>query len=241
MFERRKIADDFSKAAAIYDENALLQHRVLARLLAEARAFIGDDACILDAGCGTGRLGQMLPALEVIQLDIAPGMCRYASATGNPAVNGDIVQLPFADNYFDAVFSSLVLQWLPDREGAIREMRRVVKKKGILAVSTFGETTLQELKMAFAAFDGYPHVSPFAPVGQGWHTEAITEYFEDIYAIMRHLKNIGAHNKAKDRSKALMTPRKLHKIEQFYHDHFGVAGKLPVTWEVAYRIEEKGN
>jgi SAM-dependent methyltransferase len=46
---------------------------------------------------------------------------------------GDATSLPFAAGAFDAVVSGLVLNFIPDRERAVAEMRRVVASGGVVA------------------------------------------------------------------------------------------------------------
>jgi len=46
-------------------------------------------------------------------------------------------KLPFDDNSFDVVYTVTVLQELPDKNRALKEMKRVLKPGGILAVTEF--------------------------------------------------------------------------------------------------------
>jgi malonyl-CoA O-methyltransferase len=152
--------------------------------------------------------------------------------------NGTIEMLPFGNAVFDAVISSLVLQWLPDPEAAMQELRRVARPGGLIAVSSFGANTLRELRLSFAEYDDYPHVSPFIVPDGSWEREVMTEYFPDLLSLMHALKIIGAGNKLDARRKAVMPPGALKKIEAFYRRHFGSDGRgLPVTWEVLYKVE----
>ncbi len=245
MFDSTRIKQDFSRAAAIYDDKAVLQKRVLASLLEKVKPLIAPHASILDAGCGTGQFArrQESKAMSAIidnitQLDISYGMCRKACENGSAVVNADICALPFADDVFDVVFSSLALQWLSDWQRGFQEMHRVLKPEGVLAVSSFGENTLRELRASFAEFDNAPHVSPFMRPDAAWQKETITEYYPDLTSIMRGLKDIGAGNKVTGRRKAMMTPGKMKKVEDFYRVNFGGIAGLPVTWEVLYRVEK---
>ncbi|MEI7669202.1 MAG: methyltransferase domain-containing protein [Pseudomonadota bacterium] len=241
MFDNKKLANDFSKSALRYDENAILQANVQDKLFAKIKPFIAKNSKILDAGCGTGRLLRKNANCNIIQLDIAYNMCAFASKNGEKIINGNIASLPFSDESFDVVFSSLALQWLPDIEIALQELRRVLRKNGILAVSFFGKSTLQELKESFANFDNYQHVSDFSDINinSNCETEIITEYYPDVYSIMRSLKVIGASNKLKNRQKNLMTTNKIKKINAYYNEKFAKNDLLPVTWEIIYLIEKK--
>jgi SAM-dependent methyltransferase len=59
--------------------------------------------------------------------------------------NVDLQQLPFADETYDFVFASHVLEHIPDDEKAISEIRRILKPNGIaiLPVPIIGEKTIE--------------------------------------------------------------------------------------------------
>jgi ubiquinone/menaquinone biosynthesis C-methylase UbiE len=63
-----------------------------------------------------------------------------------PAVQwrlGDAMDLPFEDETFDVVLSQAGLMFFPDRIGALREMRRVLRPGGQLAVQVWGAAATQ--------------------------------------------------------------------------------------------------
>ena len=120
--------------------------RCLAPLLL---TFAGADPDIrqsLDAGCGTGSLAFALakhnPAVKVIGCDIAEPLLGHARSI-NPHSDritfeeGDICRLPYENERFDAVFSSLVLMFVSDAERAAREMARVTQPGGTVAAATW--------------------------------------------------------------------------------------------------------
>jgi len=239
MFDMRRIRQDFSAAAPHYDTQTPLQKHVLSQLLAKALPMMPAHAHILDAGCGTGRLVRQCPGHHVTQLDGAYAMCVKAAAPEAPAVTGAIESLPFKDEVFDSVCCSLVLQWVPDTKLAMKEMQRVLKRGGVLAVSTFGPGTLKELKESFAAADDYPHVSTFAAQPGFDRREIVTEYYPDLFSLMSHLKTIGARNKLLERRKSMMTRGQMQKVEQRYKERFAMPSGLPVSWEILYSVIRK--
>lgn len=100
---------------------------------------------VLDAGCGGG--GTVLSLAEeaafAVGLDIAP---RFADAGTRLAEEKDISRLafvqadggrlPFADESFDVVFSHSVIEHLPSAPGYLDECRRVLRRGGVLYLST---------------------------------------------------------------------------------------------------------
>jgi malonyl-CoA O-methyltransferase len=237
MFDTGRIRADFSSAATRYDVHALLQQQVLRKLV--STLSLAPQARVLDGGCGTGMLHRLLDSAEVISLDLAYAMCAQAAKYGANTVNATLHQLPFPDNSMDAVVSSLVLQWVHHWQGALAEMRRVLKPGGVMAVSTFGAGTLKELKASFAAVDGHAHISDFLPASAFLAQETVTQYVPDVQTLMRQLKAIGARNKLSQRSRSLMTPRQLARVEDYYRAQFGTAQGLPVTWEILTSISGK--
>lgn len=228
MFNRQQLKADFSRAAVTYDAHAQLQYEVMTRLWNMA----GVKGCILDAGCGTGALKRYLPHMDITQVDIAPAMCQRAGA-----VNADAGQLPFADGAFDAVFSSLMLQWTNDPLRVLDELRRVVRSGGVVGVSSFAPGTLRELNEAFAQVDSAAHVSLFTLLPAA-RIETIVTHAPDMHSIMHGLKALGARYKSAGGRKGMMTPRMLQAAEAYYRRHYEDELGLRVSWEVQYLVEE---
>ena len=86
---------------------------------------------ILEIGAGNGLQSNWMAAAghEVRALDV-PGS-RYATDCAYPVQIYDGRQIPFPDRTFDVVFSSNVLEHVPDLECLNAEMRRVLKRDGI--------------------------------------------------------------------------------------------------------------
>lgn len=118
--------------------------RRLAPLLVEF-AGISDASRILDVGCGTGSLTFALasnPNIGVVTgVDLSSEYIAHASThCADPRVSfevGDATRLRFEDASFDHTISSLVLQFIPEPDRAIREMRRVTRSGGIVAAATW--------------------------------------------------------------------------------------------------------
>ncbi len=107
-------------------------------------AHIGPGQRVLDVACGTGVLaryvaGQVGPDGSVIGVDINDGMLAVARRIA-PEIewrHGEAEQLPFAGNTFDAVVSQFALMFFRDRQAAIKEMVRVLRPGGHLAVAVW--------------------------------------------------------------------------------------------------------
>jgi ubiquinone/menaquinone biosynthesis C-methylase UbiE len=119
------------------------------RTAANSAAYLLDslrpDMKILDIGCGPGTItadfAALVPDGQVVGLEQAPGVLEQARATANKRglTNirfdvGDVHALKYPDGTFDVVHAHQVLQHVGDPVQALREMRRVTKPNGIVAV-----------------------------------------------------------------------------------------------------------
>ena len=106
---------------------------------------------LLDLGCGFGRhaFEAARRGAAVVALDAGPDEVAQVRATlgamvdagelaaDHPAsaVQGDALSLPFADGTFDRVIASEVLEHIPDDSAAMRELARVLRPGGTMAVT----------------------------------------------------------------------------------------------------------
>ena len=94
---------------------------------------------LLSVGCGPGvflrEIAEMHPEIEVVGVDISSRRVRDANerlrGLPNARANvGDALALPFEANSFDLVFCRFLLEYLPDKALAVREMTRVCTPGG---------------------------------------------------------------------------------------------------------------
>ena len=101
---------------------------------------------VLDAGCGNGVYLRALAGSKVraAGCDLSMGMLRGA---GHPAVAcADVTALPLRDGAFDVVLAIHILYHVPDREAAVRELRRVLAPGGMCIAVTNGARELLSLR-----------------------------------------------------------------------------------------------
>ena len=95
----------------------------------------------LEVGCGTGAFtAQILKACapaSVLATDPSKDFVAYAQAQViDQRLRFDVadgLKLPAADRSIDVVASALVLNFIPNRSGALAEMKRVLRPRGLLA------------------------------------------------------------------------------------------------------------
>ena len=117
------------------------------RLAPKFIEFVGVKSgdCVLDVGCGTGSLTSTLAGNPDIRslhgVDFSAAYIEHAKRENSGSriqfQVGDACSLPFGDQAFDHTLSMLVLQFIPQPEKAISEMRRVTRPGGTVAAATW--------------------------------------------------------------------------------------------------------
>lgn len=258
--DKRQMRAAFDKAAAHYDEVAVLQREVGDRLLERLDLFRHQPLQILDIGAGTGYcsygLSQHYPKARIVSLDLAPAMLQHARQRfsrwqrlrrGHAFTCGDAEALPFADARFDLVFSNLTLQWCNDLGATFAEFKRVLKPGGLLLYATLGPDTLKELRASWATVDEGVHVNTFLDmhdVGDAMlqarladpvmDREDIVMTYREGLTLMRDLKELGAHNVNPGRNNGLTGRATLRRVLDAYGQFRTPDGLLPATYEVVY-------
>jgi SAM-dependent methyltransferase len=106
---------------------------------------------VLEMACGTGIVTQQLraqlaPEVEIVATDLSQPMLDYARTKLATLKNvdwrqADIAALPFPDASFAAVVCQFGLMFVPDKQAAFRETRRVLGKGGLFAFNVWDEIT----------------------------------------------------------------------------------------------------
>ena len=116
------------------------------RLLAPryaAFASVRDGERILDVGTGTGALAASLTRGEVVGVDPSAAFVEHAAKNLRSArfEVGDAQSLRFGDAWFEQAMAMLVINFIPDHEKALGEMRRVTRAGGVVSacVWDYGE------------------------------------------------------------------------------------------------------
>jgi SAM-dependent methyltransferase len=144
---------------------------------------------VLDAGCGIGYGAGILAragASEVVGVDIAPEAveaARAGAADGTRFETGDVRDLPFDDDSFDAVVCFEVIEHVEEQARTLDELRRVLVDGGVLAISSPNPTVYVE---------GNPHhkreLSPSeleAMLGERWNGVRLLQQSNFVASFIR--------------------------------------------------------
>ena len=108
---------------------------------------IKDGYNIVDLCCGTGDLARLIkknyPKTHVTGMDFSEKMINIAKNIKQKAdiqfLHGDVTNLPFPDNSFDAVTMAFGLRNIYNAEKAVEEAYRILKPDGLFMHIDFGE------------------------------------------------------------------------------------------------------
>jgi SAM-dependent methyltransferase len=130
---------DFLSSPAQYDRFMGRYTAGLAPALADAAGVVAGMR-VLDVGCGPGgltaELAARVGAQNVAAIDPASqfvAACRER-IPGADAREGTAEALPWDDDSFDAALSSLVIAFMADPDQGVREMARVTRPGGVVAI-----------------------------------------------------------------------------------------------------------
>jgi trans-aconitate 2-methyltransferase len=119
------------------------------------------DERVLDAGCGTGQvtevLRERLPAGEIVALDASPSMLERARARlGDDHVTflmHDLLE-PIPIPAVDAILSTATFHWVPDHDRLFANLAAVLRQDGRMASQSGGAGNLRRVNDAVARATG---------------------------------------------------------------------------------------
>jgi trans-aconitate 2-methyltransferase len=155
--------------AATYDRVSDPQVAMATRVL--DRLPLDGDETVLDAGCGSGRVTELLlerlPEGRVIAVDQAESMVEHARERLDEralVLQSDLTELSLEEQV-DAVFSNAVFHWIGDHQLLFERLFAALRPGGRLVAQCGGEGNIaafHRVALAVAAEE------PFAPYFEGW-------------------------------------------------------------------------
>jgi SAM-dependent methyltransferase len=140
---------DYTKIAEYYDRVRSTPAPVLVSRIIEF-GKIRQNCPVLDVGCGTGRFPIALSSItngDMHAMDPSKEMLKHATLKDRSKsiawIRGDGQHLPFRDSILDCVYMTAVLHHIEDKEKAIREAHRVLRKGGNFVIMTFSHCAIK--------------------------------------------------------------------------------------------------
>ena len=106
---------------------------------------------IIDIGCGEGYLLSLLPqtkqivGLDISKIALVKAKKRLEGKTYIELIYATAQNTPFADNSFDKIVCSELLEHVPDPKAVIKEINRILNKKGKAVISVPDEQRIQNI------------------------------------------------------------------------------------------------
>ncbi|WP_420137471.1 methyltransferase [Sphingomonas sp.] len=199
-----KVATAFDRATD-YDRHAIVQRHVAAGLADRIATLpLPERPRLLELGCGTGLLGEMLldrlPGARWLMTDIAPAMIGRAQKrfADRADVRFAIMDGEHPDQAgpFDLICSSLAAQWFGDLPGAVTRLRARLAPGGKLAFTTLAAGSFAEWQRAHGdlpcGIHAYPSADALRAIGLKVSLETRVLHHADARDFLRGLKAIGA-------------------------------------------------
>lgn len=257
VFDRVLLAQRRNRAAAQFRADSgvdFLASRAETDLIERLEAIRRAFATVAIVGAQHGSLGRALrrrlgPVATVIELDHAIRALHHAAAG---AVVADEEALPLKPGAFDAVLSSLALQFVNDLPGTLHQIRHALKPDGLFLGALIGGGTLTELRQVFVEAESEtvggasPRVAPFADARDiasllqraGFalpvvDSDRFTVSYGSAFALLADLRAMGAANVLVERRRTPMRRATLLRAMDLYQQRFARAdGKVLATFEI---------
>ncbi|TRZ94638.1 class I SAM-dependent methyltransferase [bacterium] len=130
----------YTDQANIYhpSDSTAFQEEILVwkRYLEFLQPYIGGSGRILDVGCNDGSLLSLLRdhGWSGIGIEMNTEMAKFATSQGLEVINKPFNQAPFADNSFDLIVMSHILEHMPDLGETLKRIRKLLRAGGYLLV-----------------------------------------------------------------------------------------------------------
>jgi malonyl-CoA O-methyltransferase len=154
----KQIKRTFNRADLSYDQNCQLQQQVGNTLIHYVQSQVTSTKNMLDLGCGTGIVTEVLAASLTSSnfqaIDIADRFVRIAQSRLAPysiqVHEADFDNLSYSPSSFDFIFSNMALHWSKDILLLLHKLAAVCRKNGVIAFSIPLPGTLHELQPWYA-------------------------------------------------------------------------------------------
>jgi malonyl-CoA O-methyltransferase len=203
MVNKIQVQENFGKYAVTYDQYAVIQKEMARDLLKVIRRTGRHFRNILEIGCGTGFLTELLageyPEAQITATDIAPEMITvakeklaifpnisYFTADGENLSKQENIR---SSQQFDLIVSNAVFQWFSDYKETFVQFNSYLEHNGYLIFSTLSSGTFKELYLCLK--EGLEDINP---CGQTKQESAKIEPFIENKYLEKLLTSTGFEN-----------------------------------------------
>ena len=260
---KQGIRRNFARRAWSYDRHAGMQRRMAHGLAAVAEEPLARAGRILEIGCGTGYLTGLIRQVNqearLVALDLDAALVEAARRRLGPEAEVAWLvadaEAPLRGEY-DLIIANATFQWFTRPGETLAALYRNLAPGGVLAFSTLGPQTFQELADSLdrAARSLNLDMLPSIPArGFGgretWRghlyragfpqprlaREMATAAYPSVKEFLQALQATGATNPRP----GPVSPRLLHTLMAAYETHYGRNGVIPASYEIIWAVADK--
>jgi malonyl-CoA O-methyltransferase len=259
---KQGIRRNFARRARSYDRYAEVQRRMAHRLVAAVGETLARAERILEIGCGTGYLTSVLRQANgqarLVALDLDAALVDAARRRLGPEAGVAWLvadgEAPLRGEY-DLIIANATFQWFTHPGGTLAALNRNLAPGGVLAFSTLGPQTFQELAESLnrAARSLNLAIPPIPAQRFGgretWSErlyqagfaqvrlarEMATATFPSVKEFLKALQATGATNPRPGH----FSPRLLRALMTAYETEYGRDGAIPVSYEMIWAVADK--
>jgi malonyl-CoA O-methyltransferase len=260
---KQGIRRNFARRTRSYDRHAEIQRRMAHGLVAAAGEPLAQAGRILEIGCGTGYLTGLIrqanreARLVALDLDAALVDAARRRLGPEPGVAWIVAdgETPLRGEY-DLIIANATFQWFTRPGETLAALYRNLAPGGVLAFSTLGPRTFQELAASLNRAARSLDLAAIPPIpaqgfgdGETWSQllyragfpqprlarEMVTATFPSVKEFLQALQATGATNPRPGR----FSPRLLQALMAAYETDYGRGGAVPVSYEMIWAVADK--
>ncbi|CAK8724934.1 malonyl-ACP O-methyltransferase BioC [Candidatus Electrothrix aarhusensis] len=252
--DKQFVCRQFRRAAASYDRQATIQHRVADLLLALTAKYTNQQhqpLNVLEIGCCTGLLTSKLLnsnikvrslVLNDLMPDFAERLPQDITVDKLSFLPGDIEKLPLPGP-FDLIISSSTFHWLDDLEQTLDKLLAALHPSGVLAFSLYGPDNLPEIKELTGVGLDYlslPEITSMLEkccLLEESHQDNEVFLFPKPRDVLNHLRQTGVNSI----NRKPWTRQELHSFCQEYTKRFQVDQAVRLTYNPLYFVARRSH
>jgi malonyl-CoA O-methyltransferase len=246
---------NFDRAAGRFDSADFVHRAAADGLMQRMQPMTVAPKLVVDLGSALGAGSRLLarhfPKARILSIDLSAPMLWKARRSDGwfskvRQLQADARQLPLATGSVDCLFANLLLPWIDDLPGGLREIARVLRKDGLFLFSTSGPASLAEVRNAWSSIDSGLHVHHFpdmhnlgdALVHAGLSdpvldVDYLSVTYRDTEALFADLAAAGARNSLSGRRTTLTGKGRVARFQQQLRQG-AIDGVIELKLELVY-------
>lgn len=264
-FDKEIITTNFSRNAKNYDNQAHIQKICAQKLCQKLYDLVFKDISkldlekqptisILDLGSGSSFVAKNFFSYplncQIFELDLSLEMLQCFNNNSSLKSNyfkicGDIENLPFAFQSFDLITASFSLQWLTNYSKLFKDLKKYLKKNGVLAITIPDDKSFQNLQNAPFQIAKLPHNMDIEEalvknnfIKEFYYHEILYENYKNPIEALKNFKKIGTNYKKFNplNQNPKYSHNNLKQARKFYLKNCQNKLHFQLDWSVSYYI-----